>query len=71
MILKYFEIDSDGILDHQKLIREALKAWDERDTFVEEHKSDHVISYFWIKYNDVSRYFNPHQKLREMVNAMQ
>lgn len=56
--------------DQHKLILEALKAWEERDAFVEEHKNDHVLSYFWIKYNDTNRYFNPHQKLKALADAI-
>jgi hypothetical protein len=56
--------------DQHKLILEALKAWEERDAFVEAHKSDHVLSYFWIKYNDTNRYFNPHQKLKALADAI-
>ncbi|HEX7904498.1 MAG TPA: DUF4838 domain-containing protein [Chitinophagaceae bacterium] len=55
--------------DQQRLILETLKAWEERDAFVEAHKSDHVLSYFWIKYNDTNRYFNPHQKLKTLADA--
>ena len=55
--------------DQHKLILDALKAWEERDAFVEAHKSDHVLSYFWIKYNDANRYFNPHQKLKALTES--
>jgi len=56
--------------DQHKLILEALKAWEERDAFVEAHKNDHVFSYFWIKYNDKNRYFNPHQNLKALADAI-
>jgi len=56
--------------DQHKLILEALKAWEERDAFVEAHKNDHVLSYFWIKYNDTNRYFNPHQKLKALAEEI-
>ncbi|HUS01145.1 MAG TPA: DUF4838 domain-containing protein [Chitinophagaceae bacterium] len=56
--------------DQHTLILEALKAWEERDAFVEAHKGDHVLSYFWIKYNDANRYFNPHQKLKALAYAI-
>lgn len=56
--------------DQHALILEALKAWEERDAFVEAHKSDQVLSYFWIKYNDTNRYFNPHQKLKALADAI-
>lgn len=55
--------------DQHKLVLEALKAWEERDAFVEAHKNDHVFSYFWIKYNDKNRYFNPHQKLKALMET--
>jgi hypothetical protein len=55
--------------DQLKLINEALKAWEERDAFVEEHKADHVLSYFWVKYNDTTRYFNPKAKLKALVET--
>jgi hypothetical protein len=55
--------------DQVRLIKEALQAWEERDRFVEEHKNDYVLSYYWVKYNDTNRYFNPYQKLKALVMA--
>jgi hypothetical protein len=37
----------------------ALEAWERRDRFVEELKDDFVLAYFWVKYNDLQRGFNP------------
>jgi alpha-glucuronidase len=53
-----------------KAIEDALKAWEQRDTYVEDHKSDYVLSYYWVKYNDMHRYFNPHQQLKTLLKTM-
>ena len=50
----------------QELVGSALKAWEERGQFVESLKNDYVLAYFWVKYNDVSRDFNPVQNLRAL-----
>ncbi len=49
------------------LARESLQAWETRDRYVESLKDDFVISYFWIKYNDANRTFNPTRRLEELV----
>ncbi|MCW3091481.1 MAG: beta-hexosaminidase precursor [Ferruginibacter sp.] len=49
------------------LVKQALNAWTERDNYVEELKNDHVVPYFWVKYNDVNRDFNPMQKLKALL----
>jgi hypothetical protein len=51
----------------RKLAHEALLAWEQRDQFVEESKNDYVLAYFWIKYNDATRNFNPTANLRKLV----
>ncbi|UCD39057.1 MAG: DUF4838 domain-containing protein [Fidelibacterota bacterium] len=51
----------------QELIKSALEAWEARDRYVDELKDDYVISYFWVKYNDENRVFNPTRRLREML----
>jgi hypothetical protein len=56
-----------AILD---LARRSLDAWETRDRYVESLKDDFVISYFWIKYNDANRTFNPTQRLRALVRGM-
>jgi hypothetical protein len=43
---------------HQMLAA-ALDSWRKRDAYVEEVKNDYVLGYFWIKYNDARRGFNP------------
>jgi hypothetical protein len=50
-----------------KLVQEALNAWLERDNYVEQRKDDHVLPYFWVKYNDVNRDFYPVQKLKALL----
>ncbi len=52
----------------KKLILEALTAWEQRNNFVEELKNDYVIAYFWVKYNDLQRKFNPTENLKELYN---
>ncbi|MDD4190604.1 MAG: DUF4838 domain-containing protein [Mangrovibacterium sp.] len=37
----------------------AFNAWVKRDRYVEELKNDYVLPYFWVKYNDHFRRFNP------------
>ncbi len=49
------------------LIEQALQAWAARDRFVEERKRDFVVTYFWVRYNDLQRSFNPSQRLRELA----
>jgi hypothetical protein len=60
---------SPNKLKEEQLIRQALEAWKERDLFVQAHKNDYAISYYWIKYNDKNRYFNPHSALEELVRS--
>ncbi|MFB3826629.1 MAG: DUF4838 domain-containing protein [Bryobacteraceae bacterium] len=42
----------------------ALRAWEERDRFIERHKEDFVLSYMWIRSNDETRTFNPLRRVR-------
>ena len=52
------------------LVEEALDAWEQRNRFVEELKNDYVLGYFWVKYNDVHRKFNPTENLRELSKIL-
>jgi hypothetical protein len=52
--------------DVGKLLAAALDAWQQRDRFVEQLKDDYVVAYFWVKYNEVTREFNPLPQLKEM-----
>jgi hypothetical protein len=49
------------------LANAALQAWEKRDRYVEELKDDFAISYFWVKYNNANRVFNPTHRLRELL----
>jgi len=62
----------ESVLDDEsrKLICEAVQAWTIRDQYVESLKDDYVISYFWIKYNDANRFFNPIKRLKEVFNKI-
>jgi hypothetical protein len=53
--------------DLQDLIRQAFQAWEMRDRHVEELKDDFAISYFWVKYNDANRVFNPSKRLKHLL----
>lgn len=46
----------------------ALRAWRERNRYVEGLKQDFVISYFWIRYND-RHSFVPTRKMEEYAKA--
>jgi len=52
--------------DVRILVEDSLQAWQERDQFVESLKDDFVISYFWVKYNNANRVFNPTKRLIEL-----
>jgi hypothetical protein len=52
--------------ERQALIEAALRAWEERERFVESLKNDYVLAYFWIAYNNISRDFNPLENLRKI-----
>lgn len=54
-------------INQSGLVKEAMKAWVVRDDYVEERKNDHVVPYFWVKYNDVNRDFNPMRKLKALL----
>jgi len=60
-------MENDAVKD---LIEKSLEAWGARDQYVESLKDDFVISYFWIKYNDENRVFNPTNRLRELKEKM-
>jgi hypothetical protein len=53
--------------DQSRLVKEAVNAWMQRDAFVEERKNDHIVPYFWVKYNEVNRDLNPVQKLKALL----
>ncbi len=53
--------------DVKTIIENAVNAWEKRDRFVEELKNDYVLSYFWVKYNDLTRRFNPVENLKELT----
>jgi hypothetical protein len=44
--------------------REAIGLWEQRERFVEQHKEDFVLSYMWIRSNDLTRSFNPLNRYR-------
>jgi len=50
----------------KRLVAEAEAAWEKRDGFVEELKNDYVLAYFWVRYNNLTRRFNPVKNLREL-----
>jgi hypothetical protein len=53
--------------DQSKLVQDAINAWVQRDDYVEKLKNDHVLPYFWIKYNDLNRDFYPMRKLKALL----
>ena len=53
--------------DQSRLVKEALNAWIERDSYVEEIKNEYVIAYFWVLYNNETRDFNSTQKLKALL----
>lgn len=56
--------------DAKRLMTEALAAWQKRSKFVEELKNDYILAYFWVKYNDVHRRFNPTNNLKELLKIL-
>jgi hypothetical protein len=50
------------------LVKEAIDAWIQRDAYVDQLKNDHVLPYFWVKYNDVNRDFYPLKKLKALLS---
>jgi hypothetical protein len=52
--------------DIRQLVENSLQTWQERDRYVESLKDEYVISYFWVKYNDANRVFNPTERLLEL-----
>ncbi|UCH09435.1 MAG: DUF4838 domain-containing protein [Fidelibacterota bacterium] len=59
--------DTHRMPAEQDLLERALQAWEVRDRFVDDLKDDFAISYFWVKYNDANRVFNPTQRLRDLT----
>ncbi len=54
----------------EKLVGNALSAWERRNNYVEEIKNDYVIAYFWVKYNDMQRQFNPTENLKVLKREL-
>jgi len=54
-----------------KMIEKVLAAWEERDNYVENLKNDYVLAYFWIKYNDEHRSFNPTVNLKKLLKLLE
>jgi hypothetical protein len=46
-------------------IREAIRLWEERDRLIERHRENLVLSYMWVRSNDVTRTFNPLNRFRK------
>jgi len=42
--------------ENKKLVEDALAMWYERNTYADELKNDYVLSYFWVRYNNLTRY---------------
>ena len=41
---------------NKKLLEDALAIWYERNAYADELKNDYVLSYFWVRYNNLTRY---------------
>jgi hypothetical protein len=54
----------------KKFLSDAIQAWKIRDQYVESLKDDFIISYFWIKYNDANRFFNPIKRLKDFYEKL-
>jgi hypothetical protein len=54
----------------KQLLQDALKAWQVRDGFVEELKNDYVVSYFWVRYNNLTRPFNNTENLEKLSGLL-
>ena len=61
------QLDEAAKQKARKLVQQALIAWEQRDQLVEGLKNDYVLAYFWIKYNDSTRDFNPKANLRKLA----
>jgi hypothetical protein len=57
----------EAVQPDRDLARKALETWEQRESFTEELKNDFVVAYFWVKYNDFQRDFNPMERLRKAV----
>jgi hypothetical protein len=55
----------------KKVIRDVLDAWERRNRYVEELRNEYVLPYFWIKYNDHFRKFNPTGNLEKLLNQLE
>lgn len=64
---KIEELNKDEV---KKLVAETIAAWEKRDTFVEQLKNDYVLAYFWVKYNNLTRKFNPVKNLRKLSEIL-
>jgi hypothetical protein len=58
-----------GRQDISKLLATALDAWQRRDNLVEQLKDDYVVAYFWVKYNEATRPFNPLPQRKELAGS--
>jgi hypothetical protein len=47
-----------------RVFERAQAAWEDRDRYVESHRSDYTLAYLWIRYNDQLRTFNPLNGMR-------
>jgi hypothetical protein len=64
------EIKSTDIRKSKALVEEALTAWEKRNALVEVLKNDFILAYFWVKYNDVHRNFNPTENLKVLKREL-
>jgi hypothetical protein len=59
-----------NIPEIKTLVEETLTAWEKRDNFVEDLKNNFVLAYFWVKYNDLNRNFNPTENLKVLKREL-
>jgi hypothetical protein len=45
-------------------VAQAILLWEQRDRVIQQHKEDFVLSYLWVRYNDMLRSFNPLHRYR-------
>ncbi len=48
------------------LLKRPRDLWLMRDDYIEAHKDSFVLSYLWVRYNDLLRTFNPHYRILKM-----
>jgi hypothetical protein len=61
------KIDKEKVL---KMVTNALNAWEARNNFADDLKNDYVLPYFWVKYNDIHRKFNPTENLKILLTII-